>query len=125
MASSSYSNQHPVGDLIIDWHRRQLTEAASELSRLLEAPSLKAQEVSRFFSTLAVYLLDRFGFEQKRLAKAGESERIQHQGDYAALIRQIRSCQMRVNAGDVDAVKELLPVIERACQAPVLGGELN
>ena len=114
MPAILWKDEYSVGDPTIDSQHKQLIATMNQLSSLLELPEPPAEESSRIFGALAVYVLDHFTYEEQRMAAIGypEAELAAHKATHVGFLRQIRDFQKRVNAGDMKALGDLLPFLQ-------------
>lgn len=113
MNHATWKAEYSVGDRVIDAQHQQLIATMNQLAELIDGEQPKIEDAARIFGALAIYVMDHFTYEEKRLAEAAypAADLARHKETHAELTRQIRAFQRRVNNGDTAALRDLLPFL--------------
>jgi hemerythrin len=114
MTPTVWNEAYSVGDAVIDAQHQQLIAIMNQLSALLSGTAPSIQDAARIFGALAVYVMDHFNYEEQLMARVGypAEELARHEATHAELTHQIRAFQVRVNAGDMTALHDLMPFLQ-------------
>jgi hemerythrin len=115
MTYFAWLDDYSVGDAVLDSQHQKLIALMNDLYALLQEPeaNLNADRVETIFGGLAAYIVEHVSYEEQRMADMGypADKLAAHRQEHNDLVKKVRHYQAKVQAGERDGLKELLPYL--------------